>query len=543
MFHQLQHRSARDHSAKWARSTRNGALVGVAVALITATCGQSSATAATTTTAPPGHTLTIPLLSDLAQGGLDPDVYYADEGVNIIDAAYDTLLQYEPNTAKPTLEPDLATSWSISPNALTYTFHLRAGVKFHDGTAFTSAAVRADFARRAAVNGAPAYMVADIASVATPSPLVAVVHLKTPNNAFLDELASEYGPRMISPTALATHAAKDHDEAWLTTHEDGTGAYTVTDEDGGQLYVLRYFPQAWEPKPYYTTIDFKVTPSITTQELELEAGSLDLIEHSLPSAAVKSLGSSGKLKVYEFPTTEQELVSLNPHNGALSSLAVRAAILETIDKQAIVNTVWPGQASVATQIFPLDEVPHDTALQDPKYDPDALTKLKSKLNGQDIVIDFQAGEAVEEQVADLLQAEFAGAGMKSEAIGISQAQITDIEGTDPTTPSMVITEGWPDGDQPYMQAHIAFDPGGGEHYFTCPSGGTSVLQQAVRATNPKTALQLYEKAGNLYSQTDCWDLLANNHDTMVAPSWLGGLTHDVAAPYVLLLRYLHPVQQ
>jgi peptide/nickel transport system substrate-binding protein len=504
--------------------------------------GVSAAGASSASAVDLSHTLTVPLLGDLAQGGLDPDVYYADEGVNIIDAVYDTLLQYKPNSATPIIEPDLATRWTESANALTYTFYLRAGVKFHDGTPFTSEAVKADFARRAAVNSAPAYMVADVAAVDTPSPLVAVVHLKKPSNAFLDMLASEYGPRIISPTGLAAHAGKDHDQTWLTSHEDGTGAYELVSTGGGQHYVLKWFPQSWNPKPWYTTINFVVTPSITTQELELQAGNLDIIEHSIPTPGVDSLRAVKSLRVYEFPTTAQALLSLNPNNGVLSSVKVRDAILSAIDKQAIVDTVWPGQASVANQVYPQGLVPEGTAMQDPKYDPSLLTDLKSKFGNQKIVVDYQAGEAVTEQVADVIQAELAATGVGSEAVGISQAQITDLTDENPTTPSMVITIGWPDADQPYMQAHIAFDPGQGEHFFHCSSPeGTATLAEALSTVDPKTATSLYEQAGDDYSATGCWDLLANNHDTMVAQSWLAGLTHDVGAPYVLLMRYLHPV--
>jgi len=78
---------------------------------------------------------------------------------------YQGLLQFKSDTAKRVLQPELATSWSVSPNGLSYTLHLRHGVVFHDGTPFTSAAIAPDFARRAAVAGGPAYMVSDVASV------------------------------------------------------------------------------------------------------------------------------------------------------------------------------------------------------------------------------------------------------------------------------------------------------------------------------------------------------------------------------------------
>jgi peptide/nickel transport system substrate-binding protein len=103
----------------------------------------------------------------------DPDIFYSLEGNVVITSVYEGLVQYANNSS--TIVPDLATSWTISPNGLTYTFHLRPHVMFHDGSGpMTSADVEASFKRRAALGATspPGYMVADIASYGTPSPLV-----------------------------------------------------------------------------------------------------------------------------------------------------------------------------------------------------------------------------------------------------------------------------------------------------------------------------------------------------------------------------------
>ena len=83
-----------------------------------------------------------------------------------------------------------------------YTFHLRKGVTFHDGTPFTAAAVDVAFKRRIAVKGGAAYMVDVVKSVETPDDYTAVITLKQPNTAFLSYLASPFGPKMESPEGL-----------------------------------------------------------------------------------------------------------------------------------------------------------------------------------------------------------------------------------------------------------------------------------------------------------------------------------------------------
>ncbi|WP_263999958.1 ABC transporter substrate-binding protein [Mycobacterium yunnanensis] len=109
-----------------------------------------------------------------------------------------------------------------------FTFKLREGVKFHDGTPFTSAAVKASFDRRAAVNQGPAYMVSDVESVTTQGDYGVTVTLKAPNSAFLDYLACAYGPRMLSPEGLAKNGGSDNAQTYLTTHDLGTGPFTLT---------------------------------------------------------------------------------------------------------------------------------------------------------------------------------------------------------------------------------------------------------------------------------------------------------------------------
>ena len=129
----------------------------------------------------------------------DPDIYYAGQGLLLTTNTYEGLLQYKAGTDKAELEPLLATEWTASPDNKVFTFKLREGVKFHDGTPFTSAAVKASFDRRLAVNQGPAYMVKDVESVTTQGDYGVTITLKAPNSAFLDYLASPVRPADAEP--------------------------------------------------------------------------------------------------------------------------------------------------------------------------------------------------------------------------------------------------------------------------------------------------------------------------------------------------------
>src|SRR5260370_1367094 len=111
-----------------------------------------------------GGVLRVPYLGDMSVP--DPDIFYGIGGSSVILSSYQGLLSYAPSSTK--LIGALATSWSVSPDRLTYTFKIRSGVNFHDGSALTSAAIKKSFERRLAVNQRPSYMLKPVASLSVP---------------------------------------------------------------------------------------------------------------------------------------------------------------------------------------------------------------------------------------------------------------------------------------------------------------------------------------------------------------------------------------
>ena len=145
---------------------RTLAIVGAVAALTLSGCGGSDSGSSTPNAAPTDKVLHLSFLQDPGQPP-DPDIYYAGQGLLLTTNIYEGLLQYKAGTDKAELEPLLATEWTASPDNKVFTLKLREGVKFHDGTPFTSAAVKASFDRRVAANQGPAYIVTDVESVTT----------------------------------------------------------------------------------------------------------------------------------------------------------------------------------------------------------------------------------------------------------------------------------------------------------------------------------------------------------------------------------------
>jgi peptide/nickel transport system substrate-binding protein len=495
---------------------------------------------------PTSHTLNLSFLQDPGQPP-DPDVYYAGEGLLLTRNMYEGLLQYQPGTAARKVIPSLATTWTISPNGLTYTFQLRQGVKFHDGTTFTSAAVEPSFARRAAVDGGPAYMVSGIKSVATPGPYTVVITLSQPNTSFLDYLAAAYGPVMESPTALAAHAGSDHDQTYLQTHDIGTGPYTLTEAKVGVSYQLQAFPGYWGSKPYYTTVNLPVIDSLSTEEIELNNGQLAGILHDLTTTAAVQYQKSSKFRFYELPVFENEMIYVNENKGPFTSQAFRQAFLEAINVPAIVAGVFPGgRATVPDQISPAHLLDPQYAHQTTKYDPSALSKLVSALpsSQRTIVLAYDTGAPDDQLIAEQIGAQLQSTGLSAKVVGEETSSIYGAVGSVKTAkgaaaPNALIDYFWPDADNPYTWTHINYDPSGGLEYEACNVAGMQSLDNQVVKTGD---LSIYNQIRDLVQQSGCWLNLADKTDTMVFQPWLQGVAaaHVVAAPEALLLAQLYP---
>ena len=489
-------------------------------------------------TSPDGHTLNLSFLQDPGQPP-DPDIFYAGQGLILTTNTYEGLLTYKPGTATPTLEPALATKWTASPDNKTFTFTLRQGVTFHDGTPFTSAAVAPSFARRAAVNQGPAYMVAPIASVTTQGPYAVTITLKSSNSAFLTYLASAYGPKMMSPTALAAHKGTDNDQKYLTTHDIGTGPYTLTKAEVGTAYELKAYPGYWGPKPYFTTVELPVVTDSSAQQLQFNNGQLAAILHDLPSSAVSSYLANKKVDSCTLPSMISEYFYVNPAHGMLTSAANRSALLEAIDTSAITNQAYYGRGSKATQIYPANMMPTSYAVQNIPYDPSALKTIVSSLpsNEKSLTIGYDSSQPDSQIVSNLISAELNADGLSVKVQSYPTSQIFGWVGNPKGAPDLMATPGWPDAPSPYTWGHISFDPGAGLNYFGCTDPTTTSELATALASGTDAD---FSAAGESAIKTGCWENLVNVTDFMVAQPWLKGVAdaHIVSDPNTLLLANL-----
>jgi len=479
-----------------------------------------------------GGTLRLAYLADMAQA--DPDVFYDIEGNTVILSVYEGLLRYKPDSTE--VIPSLAESWEVSPDGLTYTFKLRSGVTFQDGTPFDSQAVKTSFQRRLDVGAAPAYMVQPIASMQTPDATTFVVRLKHPVAPFLHYMASSWGPKIISPKALADHAGNDHAQSWLNEHAVGTGPFQLTTFERGQRYELTKFADYWGQKAHVDKVEIRIIPDIGTQRLQLQSGDLDAILHSFPQAELASVKSNPDLQVLDFSSFLNNILYLNTNKKPLSDPALRKTLAGALNRDSLVTEVYGPYAKPSSSTYPSGLL--DPALAPVAYPPSETT---APAGTGKLTFAYTADDSgVHRRIAELIQQRLDAAGFSVTINEVQLPLVFDYVKDLQAAPDMVMQTNTPDGAHPDMWARIEWYSTGGLNYLGYKnSQADKALDQALETTDKAAADQLYGQAGKIVAQDTAIIFVADPRDVMVLRKNLTGIEHVPNYPWALNLAAVH----
>ncbi|QCB92736.1 ABC transporter substrate-binding protein [Cellulomonas shaoxiangyii] len=491
--------------------------------------------------APTDGVLRLGVLNDIGQPP-DPDVYYSGNGLAITTNTYEGLVRYEAgNHDEAAIVPALAESWEVNDDFTQYTFVLRQGVTFHDGTAFDASAVGASFDRRKAVDAGPAYMVQGVADVEEVDAHTVRVTLTEPNSAFLDYLASPYGPRMISPTVLTEQAGDDSAQTYLSTASAGTGPYELTKAVVGEGYELTYFEDYWgDLDPQFTTVELPVYTEISAMQLELEKGDLHALLSAVPTASRQKYLDSEELEAYALPSFQVGVLYMNPNRPLLADAEARRTLFEGIDWTTLVDQVTGVGSVPAEGYYPKGALPADVDSRELVHDPAALEAWVSGLpEGSEIQIGHSAGGSDAEQMANIIAAQLQALGMKAT---VTSHQSSEVFGDFPEhpedAPDVLVSPGtWPDSNNAYMHGHVFWDPDGGLNHLQCSDETTTTLLSEALTTGSDAT---YLAAGEAAYAAGCAPTFSWTTDFMVAQGWLAGVeeAHSIAAPATLDFAHL-----
>ncbi|WP_062287909.1 ABC transporter substrate-binding protein [Demequina phytophila] len=470
-------------------------------------------------------TLDMGLSSDISAP--DPSSAYNGSEMNLVLAAYEGLVKYATGTEEAEIVPSLATEWTVSEDGLTYTFTLREGVTFADGTPFTSAAVQPSVDRLlTAGESGPAYLVGGIASIDTPSDTEVVFTLEAPNDAFLDYLASPFGLKMISPEALTAHG---DDAEWFAANSAGTGPFQYGTFDEGVNYELTANDSYWGDTGGYESIEFHILDSTNTIQLQLESGELDGYIGSANKPLFDALSQNADLNAYTYPSMMAPVVYLNPGRAALADVETRQALLSGVDWDGIVQSVYGELGTTSTGVFPSTLVDSDLNQTGIEYDADALAALaEGDLAGQKISINYPSYVPGGQDIADNLAAQLNTVGITAESVGLESSAYWSTVFDPEKAPDITLMSVFPDAAHPDAWARLLYSSSGGLNLFYPEIEGLdAVLDEAIETGDHS----LYGEVTDLITDSADYYTVA---DLKVSAAFQAGITGAESASYPLL---------
>lgn len=475
----------------------------------------------------------------------DPDIFYQADGLNVVRGAYEGLLRYKPNTELPEIDPLLAASYDVSDDGLTYTFELREGVKFHDGTDLDAQAVIDSFERRVDVDAGPAYMLFGVDRYEAPDANTLVIHLEKPDSAFIHYLASPYGPVAISPAVLENEAVDgDSAQGFLATNSAGTGPYRISSFQPG-AYELEAFDDYWGTDPYppacFETVKISIVPDFTTQMLELERGDLDLMIHGVSKADLPRFEDAG-YSIFRHQGINRVTMHLNTHDGPFSDPAIRAAIPAAIDRSTIVEQVWGEGAVVAEHSFPRGMLPEGVGTYDVELDPSQLAAAVDAGGWGDTTIDltYTTDDPVNEQLAGLIASQLTAGGLNTTARGVTQPETFEYPTTPGIRPDALVLPATPDAAHPFTWSDLFYTPGGGLAYFAADvcAEGDELSIAGLDAVSDEDIVAAYAEAAQAYQDCGAFVPIADVAETVVGIPGMSGFEHEFNSLWALRLASL-----
>lgn len=477
--------------------------------------GVSSATTAQ-------EVLRLPIATDF--DSFDPDNAFEMDGLAAINNVYEGLVEYVPGSSE--IRGLLAKSWEISEDGLTYTFQLVEGAKFHDGTPFNAEAVKTSFERRRDSELILSYFLWNVKDIQATGEYTVVMTLGVPQPSLLDSLASPWGPKVISPKALADNGGGKAAGAWLDTHASGTGPFQLASFERGQSYSLERFDGYYGKAPFFTTIELPLMPDVGQQVLSLQAQEIDAVPANYPWAQLAALPAD--LTVTAAPSTSLIIGFVKPESP-LKDADIRAAFLTAISPAAWVADAFGAYGHPAKSVYPEIMLEPETPVTFPS-DTDAAKATIASKGPVKLTIGISSEEATAlGRVGDLLIAQLAAIGIDATVTILPSGAAFGLK-DNPDGPDFYIAKLTPDALHPENQAGIFFVGGAPLNFYgrSLPEAD-ALVQEAGTLTDVAKRNALYEKAGHLYFDNGLFIPLVGVDDVVVSPKGLVDL--DLRAAY------------
>ena len=304
--------------------------------------------------------------------GLDPGKEEDGESVKVIDNIYEPLVTYKKDEA--VIIPWLATGWEVSEDGLIYTFRLREGVKFHDGTPFNADAVvfsiKRQFDKARYKYWSSMNMDSLVDDVVSVDDYTVRFRLKQPSSLFLRYCTMHF-MYIVSPAAVEKYGEKYGTSVSVPT---GTGAYKFVSWRKNDRIVLERFDDYWGTKARIKHVVFKSIPDNSARLVALENGEIHGMNFPDPEN-LPYIRRNKDLKIESSISLDIGYLAMNCSKKPFDDVRIRRAVNHAINKKQLVETMYPETGVPAKNAIPPGLSGYNDDIVDYEYDPGKAKEL------------------------------------------------------------------------------------------------------------------------------------------------------------------------
>jgi peptide/nickel transport system substrate-binding protein len=435
---------------------------------------------------------------------LDPASSYDSQAAAVLRGEYESLVRLRGSSTTDIIGA-LAQSWTSNAAHTVYTFNLRHGVTFHDGTPFNAEAVRASYTRELNLNQGPAFIIGQFFTpkgITIVNPYTIRFTLTAPSTVFLQAMTSVWGTHIISPTAIKQHPKDLH--AWLQTHDAGTGPYQLSSIVPGQSYTLVKYPRYWGgwSGSHVTKVLVNIVTADATRRELVAKGDAD-IANQLTATDMQALAKNPSVDATPRYGARNLSLVMDAF-GPLASTAARQAMCYAFDYTAFTKDLLHGYGRQAQGPMPRTMNGHDNSLM--LYPTDlpkarALLKQAGVAPGTKLTLWYQAEDETTKYAAEVMQAQLGQIGITLSVQPVSSTTLTGVYYSNKPAaqrPNFIAWYWYPDyndaGDWLFPQYDSSQVAGAGSNggYYKNHTVDT-LLEQAAKTVDAAKRLTLYKQ--------------------------------------------------
>ncbi len=448
---------------------------------------------------------TLVMVIESSPMNLDPRVGIDDKSERIDSLIFDDLLSRGEDL---NVAPGLAERWEI-PDPLTYIFHLHGGAAFHDGRPLTSRDVKWTFDSllQGKIRSTKTAVYRFVDHIDATDDRTVVFHMKEQDATLLWNLSD-------GAIGIVPYGSGDE----MTRHPIGSGPFKFVSAETDREVILERNDGYWGEKPKLARVRFAVVPDQTTEALELRKGSGDVALNSLTPDMVLALSREPALAVEHTPGTRFAYLGFNLRDPILKDTQVRQAIAYALDRQAMIDYLWRGEAQEARSVLPTQSWAYNGDVATYGYDPGKANRLLDAagypaVNGVRFHITMKTStDANTRLMVAVMQQQLRAAGIA-----------LDIRSFEPATFLSDVIHGafqmyslrWIGGNEDpdifeYAFHSAKFPPNGANRGFYSNPRLDALIDQARREIDPKVRKPLYAEVQRILAEdlpyVDFWYL-------------------------------------